>query len=454
MKNDTIKSTDKIVMARYVSGVSSSQKDKDGIFAEAEQIYDHGFGYNNVDKANNKAILTPETKTDGLDQSTVNWAIKKNIKDLSEKVSSVMDSSNLKFKNAYIKYQQNTNVEDYIKYFDTDKLYNGNVFKFLNVQKPILYFKSSGGKYINTTNCPKVYCATSSGNIDTSHVELTNNCEWIPVGKEYDNVTGEVMCKLAALVLPSGIEHDIVIILSDENVLTARTDKRFGISLNSNIATEDAGPNGIQKITMYVGQQQVLTPHVIAAYNSGLDVPVDDYFYWRFQGINNSSVTSVPTGGIVLNTEDVENPSIQTNLEDGEYTKAKKLSIKATTPCTYRIYFKNNTEVGSYVNVVEINVLDKISNITINSPYIKSSKYIVSAKEWANTRQYSFNLYCDAGYKFNTNNFLSSWINTNKVTVDYMDNDASCTVTIIKESLLGNDVTITTTDNDLIQSQI
>lgn len=84
MKNDTIKKTDKIVMARYISGVSSSQKDKDGIFAEAEQVYDHGFGYNNVDKENNKAIFTPETKTDGLDQSTINWALKKGIINISK----------------------------------------------------------------------------------------------------------------------------------------------------------------------------------------------------------------------------------------------------------------------------------------------------------------------------------------------------------------------------------
>lgn len=89
MKNDTIKKTDKIVMARYISGVSSSQKDKDGIFAEAEQVYDHGFGYNNVDKANNKAILTPETKTDGLDQSTINWALKKGILNVSKSLGDI-----------------------------------------------------------------------------------------------------------------------------------------------------------------------------------------------------------------------------------------------------------------------------------------------------------------------------------------------------------------------------
>lgn len=83
MKNDTIKITDKVVMARYISGVSSSQKDQDGIFAEAEQIYDHGFTYFNVDKENNKAIFVPETKTDGLDQSTINWALKKGIVNIS-----------------------------------------------------------------------------------------------------------------------------------------------------------------------------------------------------------------------------------------------------------------------------------------------------------------------------------------------------------------------------------
>lgn len=83
MKNDTIKITDKVVMARYISGVSSSQKDQDGIFAEAEQIYDHGFTYFNVDKENNKAIFIPETKTDGLDQSTINWALKKGIVNIS-----------------------------------------------------------------------------------------------------------------------------------------------------------------------------------------------------------------------------------------------------------------------------------------------------------------------------------------------------------------------------------
>lgn len=84
MKNDTIKITDKVVMARYISGVSSSQKDQDGIFAEAEQIYDHGFTYFNVDKENNKAIFVPETKTDGLDQSTINWALKKGIINISK----------------------------------------------------------------------------------------------------------------------------------------------------------------------------------------------------------------------------------------------------------------------------------------------------------------------------------------------------------------------------------
>lgn len=84
MKNDTIKITDKVVMARYISGVSSSQKDQDGIFAEAEQIYDHGFTYFNVDKENNKAIFIPETKTDGLDQSTINWALKKGIINISK----------------------------------------------------------------------------------------------------------------------------------------------------------------------------------------------------------------------------------------------------------------------------------------------------------------------------------------------------------------------------------
>ncbi len=83
MKNDTIKITDKVVMARYISGVSSNQKDQDGIFAEAEQIYDHGFTYFNVDKENNKAIFIPETKTDGLDQSTINWALKKGIVNIS-----------------------------------------------------------------------------------------------------------------------------------------------------------------------------------------------------------------------------------------------------------------------------------------------------------------------------------------------------------------------------------
>lgn len=84
MKNDTIKITDKVVMARYISGVSSSQKDQDGIFAEAEQIYDHGFTYFNVDKKNDKAIFIPETKTDGLDQSTINWALKKGIINISK----------------------------------------------------------------------------------------------------------------------------------------------------------------------------------------------------------------------------------------------------------------------------------------------------------------------------------------------------------------------------------
>lgn len=178
----------------------------EGYAVDAEQTHDPLFSYYIdqplLNKIKNSRITKTGIKSGDWVQQDINQLMKQEILRNDEKIGSVTAARNLKYEKIEITYD----VENSIICLNKPS-YDG-AFRYVTGQGKVLYFEAADGSCINVDFPPEVKSAKSGTSFST-------NISW--VGIDYiKNFTGAPICIKAALIIPSGIEGDLIVHF-DEN---------------------------------------------------------------------------------------------------------------------------------------------------------------------------------------------------------------------------------------------
>lgn len=389
----------------------------EGYAVDAEQTHDPLFSYYIdqplLDKIKNSRITKTGIKSGDWVQQDINQLMKQEILRNNEKIGSVTAARNLKYEKIEITYD----VENSIICLNKPS-YDG-AFRYVTGQGKVLYFEAADGSCINVDFPPEVKSAKSGTSFST-------NISW--VGIDYiKNFTGTPICIKAALIIPSGIEGDLIVHF-DENCTSEYKPLFIKDSINNSFVESNYNTCP-QLLYLCAGKEYTLNSTEADGKN----------IYWRF--VEKGVSTINPTSFQIISEKSTE------DLYDGAWLKSESLTVRPMVAGKTQIIVKSNIEQD--VSVIDVIIYEDFTYISCNIPHITLSSYTVNAN--IGTSIFAF---CEDGYKFDKTVFCSKLVNGGIVSTEYLYNDTVCKITILDPKSFYQLTGLTSVIKDTSSSEI
>lgn len=389
----------------------------EGYAVDAEQTHDPLFSYYIdqplLNKIKNSRITKTGIKSGDWVQQDINQLMKQEILRNDEKIGSVTAARNLKYEKIEITYD----VENSIICLNKPS-YDG-AFRYVTGQGKVLYFEAADGSCINVDFPPEVKSAKSGTSFST-------NISW--VGIDYiKNFTGAPICIKAALIIPSGIEGDLIVHF-DENCTSEYKPLFIKDSINNSFVESNYNTCP-QLLYLCAGKEYTLS----STENDSKNI------YWRF--VEKGASTINPTCFQIISEKSTE------DLYDGAWLKSESLTVRPMVAGKTQIIVKNNVEQD--VSVIDIIIYEDFTYISCNIPHVTLSSYTVNAN--IGTSIFAF---CEDGYKFDKTVFCSRLVNNGVVSTEYLYNDTVCKITILDPKSFYQLTGLTSVIKDTSSSEI